>query len=309
MMIPFSLDSSIANPKPSLTKKIAQTAMMILLACGVPIQVQAQQQATATPAVPQRIVIISLVGESFMQITRSLQPANFNSDSQRHAMVRDKAFAANEVESVKVSNKEERVAVAVFKNGADSLVESQFANAYRALRPDTMFGTLAKGKTELSQAAMGLPDAAAVTRVQANLKLIAEDAPADRYLLILPNSEQDWTRRMRIAGIGWVGNRGTAQTDVSGDKQAGQAAVTTFAFLRICEFDGKTFALLNHKALSVNRMLRKPAEAGLDPWTTYAEPQRVEALQQLLANAMPRVIGALLTPDSPEHIPPRANTR
>ncbi len=276
----------------------------------VPASIDRPSVVTAAP--PQRVVVISMTGVPFSQITRSAVPAPFKTDQQyRDERRQQSPTEADDTVAATVTSKLDRVSAGAFKDGADSLIETQFALAYRAASANTDFGLLARGKNVLAQASAGLPDDAAVANVQAQLKRLAESAPADKYVLILPYRAQDWSKTGSVSGIGWLGKRGLTQADLSHAKLVGGAhsSVAAFAYLRFVVFDGKTFQLENIKTLAVHRNLPGKKETGLDPWTSYSEEDRVTTMQTMIERGMKAAVYALMSAGSPEQIPGGAGTR
>ncbi len=286
-----------------------------LLTISIAAQAMPDEAANQLPptldASNAKIVVISLVGSKALKVTRSFEQANdanstygANTSSRAYnesptarsaefaiALARLKGQERPELTAVQSVD---RVAAASMAAGIDRAIELEVARVIKANLPKVTLGFVARGKDRLGKSAQDLPEEAAVKKVAGDLKLLAEIAPADRYIVITPYLSQDWTGLGGAAtsGVGWFVNRGVHFVDITEpeeDLDMLDTHLASFIYLRTSVFDGKTFALLDSNTTTVNRKLPMKASDGFDPWSGTSEADRNKLLKGLMADTMKRI--------------------
>ena len=259
-----------------------------------------------------KVVVISLVGSKALKVTRRFEQANdansaygANTGSRAYnespttrsaefaiAFSKIKGQAQPELTAVQSVD---WVASANMALGTDRAIELEVARVIKANLPNATLGFVSRGKDRLRRSAENLPSEAAVNKVAADLKLLAEIAPADRYIVITPYLSEDWTGLGGAAtsGIGWFVNRGAHFVDITdpeADLDMLDTHLASFIYLRTSVFDGNTFALLDSNTTTVNRKLAMTkAGDGFDPWSGTSEADRNKLLKGLMADSLKRI--------------------
>ncbi len=265
-----------------------------------------------------RVVVISLTGSKVLKVTRRFEQlseaeSNYggNDNSRSFNESRNNRSAEFAIALSKLKTRPDPlggtplpeltaiqsvdwVAAPNAKVGSDRMIELEIARTIKSNLPEATIGFVSRGKDRLAKSAEDLPSAAAVKKVAEDLRLLAEIAPADRYIIITPYFSQDWTglNGAATSGSGWFVNRGVRFVDIDESEDDLDVLVThlaSFVYVRTSVFDGKTFALLDSSTTTVNRKQPVKASDGFDPWGGTSEADRNKLLQGLMADTMKRI--------------------
>lgn len=293
-------------------KLVAATLLTTTVAVLAAPDETANQLPPTLDASNAKIVVISLVGSKALKVTRNFEQANdvnsaygANTSSRAYnesptarsaefaiALARIKGQERPELTAVQSVD---RVAAASMAAGIDRAIELEVARVIKENLANVTLGFVSRGKGRLSKSAQNLPEETAVRKMAGDLRLLAEIAPADRYIVITPYLTQDWTGLGGAAtsGIGWFVNRGVHFVDITEpeeDLDMLDTHLASFIYLRTSVFDGRTFALLDSNTTTVNRKLpMAKAGDGFDPWSGTSEADRNKLLKGLMADTMKRI--------------------
>ncbi len=247
-----------------------------------------------------KIIVISVVGTKPQRVIRSYE-AETGDNYGTAATSRGAEFALARARikgearpELSATQSVDRVAASSMAAGADRSIELEMARTIKAELPGATIGFITRGKDRFTALASDLPSDKARKKIAVELKLLSEVVPADRYVLVSPYQDTDWTGLdgATTAGLGWFVNRGLRFVDITDPEEELETLDThlaSFVFLRTSVFDGKTFEMIDTNATTANRKLPMAKQTkGFDPWSGTKEADRNQLMKGLIADTMKR---------------------